>query len=51
MRNMTAETMMQANGGKYRYMCDSCHAKFRTGAFMVIHILTWHAGFSSFHKI
>lgn len=45
MRTMNAESMIIANGGKYRYMCDNCGKKFalKTGFQIhnfLVHILT-----------
>ena len=52
MRNMTADTMMQANGGRrWKYECDSCNAKFKTKFAIIAHIVLWHAGFSSYHRL
>ncbi|MBO4877559.1 MAG: hypothetical protein J5501_06115 [Ruminococcus sp.] len=50
MTRMSSETMMQANGGKYRYQCLKCGSKSRTLVAMVLHMATNHLG-GPFKKI
>ncbi|MBO4877558.1 MAG: hypothetical protein J5501_06110 [Ruminococcus sp.] len=50
MTTMTAETMIQANGGKYRYQCLQCDSKARTKIAMLMHVITNHLG-GRFKKI
>lgn len=51
MNIMSAETMLQANGGKYRYKCTRCGSKTRSVVGMILHIATYHLGNASWRKI
>ncbi|MBO4877560.1 MAG: hypothetical protein J5501_06120 [Ruminococcus sp.] len=51
MTKMTTETMMQANGGKYRYRCSRCGRKFRTWIAIKIHNAVHHSNPIIFSEI
>ena len=47
MRTMTSNEMMQANGGKMRYECVKCGARYRTWIDAVGHFIS--AGYKHNH--